>query len=83
MVEIKTTDRAAVLAFVRDAFEDAVVGVFNLTGEGRSVTLRDGPIAGAYRDFSTGEEVPVEPGSTLDLEPWGYRLLVRGAQGRS
>jgi hypothetical protein len=68
---------------VRDAGEDAVVGLFNLTNDARSVALTDGPFAGNYVDFDSGDDVPLAAGSTLEVGPWGYRLLVRGAGARS
>ncbi len=79
MVEIRTTDRPSVLAFVRDAGDDAVVGLFNLAGDARTVTLLDGPFAGSYVDFDSGAEVTLEPGCPVELAAWGCRVLVRGA----
>jgi glycosidase len=83
MIEVGTTDRPAVLAFVRKAGDDAVVGVFNLTQDARSVTLLEGPVAGSYVDFDSGDDVPLDTGTSLEVGPWGYRLLVRGAGARS
>jgi glycosidase len=82
MIEIRTTDRPSVLAFVRDAGDDAVVGLFNLTENERAVTLAEGPFGGSYVDFTTGEQVTLQPGDSVELAAWGYRLLVRGAGSR-
>ncbi|WP_129337996.1 alpha-amylase family glycosyl hydrolase [Cellulomonas endophytica] len=77
MVEVVTTDRSAVLAFVRDAGDDAVLAVLNLSPQAREVTLLDGPAAGTWTDAVTGERRTVALGDRLPLDAWGFVVLTR------
>ncbi|KRD43021.1 alpha-amlyase [Cellulomonas sp. Root930] len=77
MVELPTTDRHAVLAFVRDAGDDSVVGIFNLSPESRTVRLLGGSAHGDHVDVSSGATVVVAPGTRVDLDPWQYFIFVR------
>ncbi|WP_199224357.1 alpha-amylase family glycosyl hydrolase [Serinibacter arcticus] len=77
MVEVRTSDRQQVLAFVRDSGQDAVLAAFNLSGAARDVELLRGPVAGTWRDLATGRQVRLEVGDVLPLPAWGWQVLVR------
>ena len=49
----------------------------NFTGEPLTVTLNDGPAAGAYTDYFSGESVTIELGDELEIDGHGWRVLVR------
>jgi glycosidase len=67
------------LTFVRaDPEGDRVLAAFNFTPEAASVTLGEGPYAGTWSDAWTGEPFTLEPGASVSLPPWGYRVLVVG-----
>jgi glycosidase len=79
MTRIPNNDEAAVLSFVRRRTDlemrDAVVGVFNFSSVERTVSLGEGPYAGTYVDFATGESTELAPGTTLTLAPWSPMVL--------
>jgi hypothetical protein len=82
MLRVPNTAEAEVLSFVRQHERDGrrpdgVFAAFNFSGAPQTVTLGEGPYAGAYADFATGEAVELAPGGALELPPWGYRVLVR------
>lgn len=77
MVELPTTDRHAVLAFVRDAGDDSVVGIFNFSPKARTVRLLGGLRQCNYVDVDSGATITVAPGTRVDLAPWQYNILVR------
>lgn len=89
MLEVRTSDPQQVLAFVRDAVEDAVLVVLNLSAQAREIELRTGPVAGTWRRWSPsaelaeGEEagdgdlVTLQRGDTVSLPAWGWSVLVR------
>ena len=49
----------------------------NFTGEPLTVTLNDGPAAGAYTDYFSGESVTIELGDQLAIDGHGWRVFVR------
>jgi hypothetical protein len=51
--------------------------VFNFSPRAQHVTVRGGPFAGNYRDFTTDETVRLEAGTVLDVPAWGYRVFTR------
>ena len=66
-----------ILSFVRANARDKVFAVFNFTKEPRTAKFKDGPYAGAYTDYLTGEKITVAADTALALAPWGYRVFVR------
>jgi len=78
MVEVYTSKPSKVLAFARHRGDDAVFMVANLSPRRRTITLGDGPYAGAWKDLATGEKVELEVGSQVELPGWGYQALLRG-----
>ncbi|MES6118788.1 alpha-glucosidase C-terminal domain-containing protein, partial [Cutibacterium acnes] len=52
MLEVRTSDPQQVIAFVRDAGDDAVLVVLNLSDAARDVELRTGPVAGRWRRWT-------------------------------
>jgi glycosidase len=75
MVHVPSDD--GILSFVRANDRDKVFAVFNLTKESKTAKFKDGPFAGTYTDFFTGEKVTLGEASALQLAPWGYRVFVR------
>lgn len=82
MTDVVTSDREAVLAFVRAKGSDAVFAVFNFSAEPREVTLEEGPFQGAWHVFGAADTVTLAPGDRVDLPAWGWRVYVRGAGAR-
>jgi hypothetical protein len=68
----------AVYAFWRRAGENRAVVVVNLSGEARRTALEVGEAAGQYTELFAASAKTLAARETLDLEPWAYRLYVRG-----
>ena len=77
MVRVWTDKTDEVFSFSRDNGTDKVLALMNFTGEPLTVTLNDGPAAGAYTDFFGGESVTIELGDQLEIDGHGWRVLVR------
>lgn len=77
MVRVPNSDEKSVLSFVREQEGSKVFAAFNLSSQERTVTLHDGPHAGAYRDAFGGEAVTLAEEESITLPPWGYEVLVR------
>lgn len=78
MVQVVNTDPDKVFSFVRANEKDKVFVVLNFSAEPRPVKFTDGPYAGRYTEFFTGEKVDFAEGATeLTLPAWGYRIYVR------
>jgi hypothetical protein len=64
------------------AADHAVVVVTNLSESPISIALapqpNTGSIDGSYVELLSEQAGPLVAGSTLSLEPWGFRVFVRG-----
>lgn len=72
------TDRdESIFAFIREAGDDKVFVVLNLTGNPVDFSLDDSRIAGDYTSLFSGEEksFPAEVGFSMD--PWEYGVFVK------
>ena len=77
MVKVPDSDDTRVLAFVRENERDKVFAVLNFSDAPRTITFGDGPHHGSYADAFTGSPATFDDGTSLTLEPWGYRVYVR------
>ena len=78
MTPVVNSEPSKVLSFVRATKGDKVFAVFNMSSETRTVSFSDGPTAGQYHDFASGEAVTVTETTKLTLSPWSYRVLRSG-----
>ena len=77
MIRVWNSRPDDVLSFVRENDEDKVFAVINFTAEPQTVTFSDSPFAGRYTDYFSGSAVDIDAKTTVDLEPWGYRVYIR------
>lgn len=78
MTPVVNSASTKMLSFVREAKGDKVLALFNMSGEAKTVSFSDGPVAGEYRDFASGAAVKLAADSTLTVAPWSYRVLYTG-----
>jgi len=76
MVKVPNDAEAEVLSFVRRNEEDAVFAAFNFSGEARTVAFRDSLHHGSWVDAFGGTGMRFGSGTTLSLEPWGWRVFL-------
>jgi 1,4-alpha-glucan branching enzyme len=69
-----------VLSFVRQAGEDIVLAVFNLSADGATTRLKLGADAGRWTEFATGAEVELDARPRFELAPWEWRVYVNNNQ---
>ena len=77
MVQVVNSRGSKVFSFVRENSKDKVFAVLNFTGEPQTFKLTDGPYAGAYTEFFSGEKTTIAEGAELTLPAWGYRVFVK------
>ena len=77
MIDMRNSDRQRVLSFVRRDSACKVFAVFNFAATPTSVSFADDLCRDRYVDFDTGRVMVVDASTTIDLPPWGYRVLVR------
>ncbi len=77
MVQVVNSDPGKVFSFVRDNGKDKVFALINFSGETRKVKLTDGPYAGRYTEFFSGEKVEFGEDAELTLPPWGYKVYLK------
>ncbi len=77
MIRVWNSRPDDVLSFVRENDADTVFAVINFTVEPQSVTFSDAPFAGSYTEYFSGSAVDIDAETTVDLDPWDYRVYVR------
>lgn len=77
MTRISNSHEERWLTFVRTHTDgDRVLAAFNFSATPATVTLGEGPYAGAWRDASTGEPATLAHGASMSLPAWGYQVLI-------
>jgi 1,4-alpha-glucan branching enzyme len=76
MVQVVNNAPTAVFSFVRMNERDKVFAVFNFSKESRAVQFTDGPFAGNYTDFFSGQPTTIASATRLELGPWDCRIFV-------
>ena len=77
MIPVPNNAADKVISFVREGGGNKVFGVFNFSAEPVQVEFDESLYHGGYSDFTTGEPISMTAQSTMPLDPWGYRVLVR------
>jgi len=77
MIQVTNSEPAAVFSFARPGDGNKVLALFNFSDQPRELRLIEGPWQGSYRDFASGEETMLRSDSRLELDAWGYRVLVQ------
>ncbi|WP_066546355.1 MULTISPECIES: alpha-amylase family glycosyl hydrolase [unclassified Sphingomonas] len=80
MVRVVNSQPARVFSFTREKDGDKVFAALNFSGEPQTVSFTDGPFAGDYVDFDGGAKVTLAANATMTLQPWSYRVLVKGGR---
>jgi glycosidase len=77
MVKVPNNYESEVLSFVRQNEAGKVFAVFNFSDEAKTVDFKETLYHGTYLVFDTNEEVALNADSTLELEPWEYKIYVK------
>lgn len=77
MVQVVNSAPKAVFSFVRADADGGVLVALNFSAEARQVELLDGPWRGRYRDAFSDATVLLRDGASLEVEAYGWRVLVR------
>ncbi len=77
MVRVHNNYDEQVFSFVREKNGDQVFVVLNLSDEALDVNFTGDAFAGQYNELFTEENVDIDAGFTMSLEPWGYYLFHR------
>lgn len=79
MQGVANSEESTVFSFVRRDANGAVLTIINFDDAPITVTLPEGPHAGSYQDWQSGEAVRFVDATELVLAPWQARVFVRGA----
>ena len=77
MVPVVNTAPEDVLSFSRMDENGGVLAVMNLSPRDQVVQFTDGPYAGQYTEYFSGERAVLDAEIELDLPAWSYRIYVR------
>lgn len=72
--KVKTSKNKSVYAFVREARNDKIFVILNLTGEELNVNLKGKNYFGTYKEIFTGNKADFDRQPRFKLKPWEYRV---------
>jgi len=76
MRRIPTTQNESVYALLREAGDQRVLAILNLTARDVTADLHDPRLAGRWRDAFSGEEIEQASHAPVALRAWAFRVLV-------
>jgi len=77
MIRVPNSSEESVLSFVREDNQSKVFAVFNFSDEWKSVEFSESLHHGEYINYFSDEAVGFDENSTLEIEPWDYRVFVK------
>lgn len=75
MVRVWHDKPEAVFSFTRDNGKDKVLAFINFSAEQQTLTLADGPAAGSYVEYFSGEAITLSLGDSLTVPAHGYKVF--------
>ena len=73
--QVKNTEPAKVMSFIREKGDAKVLVVLNLSATPVSVAVKGDIVNGTYTDVFTGNETKIQKKEPFTLEAWGYKVL--------
>jgi len=73
--QVKNTEPAKVMSFIREKGDAKVLVVLNLSATPVSVAVKGDVVNGTYTDVFTGNETKIQKKEPFTLEAWGYKVL--------
>ena len=77
MTQVMNSSPSRVFSFVRMNDSDKVFAAFNFSAEKQDVSFSGKLYHGDYLEFSSGQKQILGAKSTLELEPWSYKVFPR------
>jgi len=75
MIRITNNHPGRVLSFYRESEGDKMISIINLSEKKANVSLDTAPFTGSYRDVFSNTEMTINKKATIQLDPWGYKVL--------
>jgi glycosidase len=76
MVQVVNSEPSRVLSFLRANEDNRVFAVFNFSADQQAVTFDTSFHRGDYNEFPGGEPVTFAKESSLEMQPWSYRVFL-------
>ena len=77
MEQVPNSAPKQIFSFVRQNSKDKVFAIFNLSASAAQAHFSDDLHFGHYRDFSSGDQVQVDAGTSFSMAPWSYKILIK------
>tara|TARA_Y100000385_G_C13107874_1_gene649539 strand:- start:2682 stop:4100 length:1419 start_codon:yes stop_codon:yes gene_type:complete len=77
IIRLGNESNQSVFAFYRKADNNTVISVLNLTDKPQSLEFENSNINGDYNDVFGEEKFRIEGKTEINLNPWGYLVLVK------
>jgi glycosidase len=77
MIHVPNSVPTKVLSFVRQNEHDKIFAVLNFSSDPQTVHFEESLHHGSYTDFFAQQQLEILADTTLELEPWGYKIFVK------
>lgn len=75
MTRIYNGKDSSVYAFIREAGNNRVLTVVNLTSKEQTIKLKGNMFAGTYDGLFSGKKEILKPNSRMVLKPWEFKVF--------
>ena len=76
MINVPNDHPDEVLSFVRQDDSQRVFAIFNFSASPITASLGEELYVGRYQDFFSGLPVVLSAAASVELDAWGYKLLL-------
>ncbi len=77
MIKVPNNNESKIFSFVRQNETEKVFAVFNFSDEVQTVEFKETLYHGNYNAFNTNENINFSEETTIELEPWAYKIYIK------
>jgi len=77
MLKVPNNFENEVFSFVRQNQNDKVFAIFNFSDETKNIKFKEQLYFGEYMDFHTDNEISINANSSIELNPWAYKIYIK------
>lgn len=77
MVKVENDKPQKIFSFLRKKDNNKILALFNFSKSKESFKITDSFTNGTYKNFETGQDETIDGNQSIELEPWGFKILLQ------
>ena len=77
MIRLGNGSNYNIFSFYREKGDDIIITIINMSKESQTFTIDNNVVSGIYKNVFSGEEVNITKNMDVELQQWGYLVLVK------